>query len=85
MIGRDHTFTLRRPVYYDAATRRIWLMGQRCHHGATGAVITAAALAGLALRRSTAPLALAATGTLLMAHDWKDRSLWFERGAGSQD
>jgi hypothetical protein len=24
---------------------------------------------------------LAATGTILMAHDWKDRPLWFERGA----
>jgi hypothetical protein len=23
---------------------------------------------------------LAATGVLLMAHDWKDRSLWFVRG-----
>ena len=23
---------------------------------------------------------LAATGTILMAHDWKDRPLWFERG-----
>ena len=85
MIGRNDILQLRRPVHYDAANRRVWLMGQRCHHGATGAVLAAAAVAGVALRRGTAPLALAATGTLLMAHDWKDRSMWFERGAGSQD
>jgi len=23
---------------------------------------------------------LAATGTILMVHDWKDRPVWFERG-----
>jgi hypothetical protein len=28
-------------------------------------------------------LALAAGGAL-MAHDWKDRPIWFERGYGSQ-
>jgi hypothetical protein len=28
-------------------------------------------------------LALAA-GALMMVHDWKDRSIWFERGRGSQ-
>ena len=32
----------------------------------------------------TSLLALAATGGVLMAHDWKDRSIWFERGRGSQ-
>jgi hypothetical protein len=26
----------------------------------------------------------AASGALMMAHDWKDRSIWFERGRGSQ-
>ena len=25
-----------------------------------------------------------ATGGALMAHDWKDRSIWFERGPGAQ-
>jgi hypothetical protein len=29
-------------------------------------------------------VALALTGGALMAHDWKDRELWFERGRGSQ-
>jgi hypothetical protein len=50
---------------YDPARRRIWILGQRVHHGTTGAL-------------------LAATGTLLMAHDWKDRPLWFRRGPGDQ-
>jgi hypothetical protein len=26
----------------------------------------------------------AARGALMMAHDWKDRAHWFERGRGSQ-
>jgi hypothetical protein len=29
-------------------------------------------------------VALALTGGVLMAHDWKDRELWFERGRGTQ-
>jgi hypothetical protein len=29
-------------------------------------------------------LAVAAGGALMMAHDWKDRAIWFERGRGSQ-
>jgi hypothetical protein len=28
--------------------------------------------------------ALVLTGGVLMAHDWKDHDLWFERGRGSQ-
>lgn len=51
----------RRPIHYDTVRRRLWIFGQRCHHGATGAL-------------------LAALGLALMAHDWKDRPLWFERG-----
>jgi hypothetical protein len=54
------------PVRFDAAQRRLWIFGQRCHHGATGALI-------------------AAIGGLLMLHDWKDHSIWFEFGRGSQD
>ena len=46
---------------YDRKRRRVWICGQRVHHGTTGVL-------------------LAATGTILMAHDWKDRPLWFERG-----
>ena len=81
-------------VEYDAIRRRLWILGQRCHHGATGTVLTMAAC--LALMSEPAPiqkptvgprsaLALAAaSGALMMVHDWKDRSIWFERGRGSQ-
>jgi hypothetical protein len=48
-------------LHYDRRHRRLWIAGQRCHHGATG-------------------LVLALAGTLLMAHDWKDRAVWFARG-----
>jgi hypothetical protein len=71
-----HTKTL----HLDRASRRLWIRGQRCHHGATGALLAGAgmvALMGLRVR----PLAgLVAAGGLLMAHDWKDRSVWFARG-----
>ena len=52
-------------LHYDSARRRLWILGQRCHHGATGAL-------------------LAAAGAFLMAHDWHDRSLWFQRGRQNQ-
>jgi hypothetical protein len=80
------THRTHKPLEYDAVKRRLWLFGQRCHHGATGAVLTAAALGGLLVLG--VPLrgagAVAATGGVLMLHDWKDRALWFERGPGSQ-
>jgi hypothetical protein len=76
-----------RPIHYDAVRRRLWICGQRCHHGATGALLTAVGavgtLASLRPLRQLKPLssvALLATGTLLMAHDWKDRPIWFQRG-----
>jgi hypothetical protein len=47
----------------DLARRRVWIAGQRVHHGATGAF-------------------LAVLGTVLMAHDRRDYSVWFRRGAG---
>ena len=94
---------LRKPLYYDAARRRLWIYGQRCHHGATGALLAATGAAGVAARltakKATAPAeaavatgvgvavtwsALVATGGLLMAHDWKDRTLWFQRGWQNQ-
>ena len=34
-------------VEYDALRRRVWVLGQRCHHGATGSVV--AGLAFMAL------------------------------------
>ncbi|MEX2194049.1 MAG: hypothetical protein WD844_02080 [Thermoleophilaceae bacterium] len=50
---------------YDPVRRRVWIAGQRVHHGLTGAL-------------------LAVCGTVLMLHDLKDRSMWFERGPGRQ-
>jgi hypothetical protein len=80
-------------VEYDQLRHRLWILGQRCHHGATGSVVAALACVGLiagtvppatgSVPRSTLALSLAAGGAL-MAHDWKDRSFWFERGRGSQ-
>ena len=72
-----------KPLYYDAARRRLWIRGQRCHHGATGAVLAAGAVV-LAATKSPASLALLAAGSVMMVHDWKDRSIWFERGWQNQ-
>jgi hypothetical protein len=55
---------LRKPIYYDRVRRRVWVFGQRLHHGATGTLLTLAGAVGLGL----------------MAHDWKDRAVWFARG-----
>jgi hypothetical protein len=54
-----------RLIGYDPARRRVWIGGQRIHHGLSGAL-------------------LAVAGAVLMLHDWKDRSIWFERGPGRQ-
>ena len=54
-----------RLIRYDAEKRRLWILGQRVHHGPTG-------------------ILLAALGAALVAHDWKDRPVWFERGAQQQ-
>jgi hypothetical protein len=71
-----------KPIEYDAVRRRLWLFGQRCHHGATGTVLAGVALTGLvaARYRPRGLGALAATGGLLMVHDWKDRAVWFAPG-----
>jgi hypothetical protein len=79
-------------VEYDALRRRLWILGQRCHHGATGSVLAAAACLALITEPAPVPKPVAApssalvlaAGALMMAHDWKDRSIWFERGRGSQ-
>jgi hypothetical protein len=89
---------MNRLLEYDSSRRRIWIGGQRCHHGATGIIVATSAFAGLlaevargsSIPRPVAPqrprplLALALAGGAMMAHDWKDRSIWFERGRGSQ-
>jgi hypothetical protein len=73
---------LRKPLHYDAARRRLWIYGQRCHHGATGALLAAAG--SVAVLRNPGATALVAAGTALMLHDWHDRSVWFERGWQNQ-
>lgn len=73
-------------VEYDSVRRRLWIAGQRCHHGATGAVVAAVGLTGLAVQLADLGTALpvAISGAALMIHDRHDRSMWFERGAGTQ-
>ena len=68
-------------LYYDAARRRLWILGQRCHHGATGALLAAA---GVATLKASPGVAMVAAGGALMAHDWHDRSIWFQRGWQNQ-
>ena len=72
---------LHKPLHYDGIQRRLWIRGQRCHHGATGALLAGAGMVGLrgAPRCRPSPASIAAGG-LLMAHDWPDRTLWFARG-----
>jgi hypothetical protein len=71
---------------YDALRRRLWILGQRCHHGAAGSVVAVAAFMRL-VARDPEPrplLALTLAGSALMAHDWHDRSIWFVPGHGNQ-
>jgi hypothetical protein len=75
---------VRKPLYYDAAKRRVWIYGQRCHHGATGALLAATGAVVLASVKAPASVAMLAAGSVLMVHDWKDRSMWFERGWQTQ-
>jgi hypothetical protein len=76
---------------YDARHRRLWIRGQRCHHGAGGTLVALTAVLGLLAaqvpreRRGSGArplLAMIGAGGALMAHDWKDRSIWFQRGRG---
>jgi hypothetical protein len=73
-------------VEYDSLRRRVWILGQRCHHGATGSIVAALACLGLAVQPAhlRAMVTAAAAGSALMAHDWKDHTIWFERGRGTQ-
>jgi hypothetical protein len=66
----------------DAELHRVWVGGQRLHHGLTGIAVATAGLAQLAVRRgeSKRAIAWALAGCVLMVHDWKDRSVWFQRG-----
>ena len=70
-----------KPLHYDAIQRRLWIRGQRCHHGATGALLAGAGMLGLVALRTRGLTTMVAAGGLLMAHDWHDRAFWFARGA----
>jgi hypothetical protein len=59
----------RKAIHYDRVRKRLWIRGQRCHHGATGMILTFWGAIGIAL----------------MAHDWKDRAVWFARGWQADD
>lgn len=75
-------------IHYDAARRRLWIAGQRCHHGATGALLAGVAATGLLATKlqlnAVSSLALLTAGTVLMADDWHDRQIWFQRGWQNQ-
>ena len=87
MRGRRKRFW-RKLLEYDSTRRRVWIGGQRCHHGATGSIVATTACAGLVgtrhrtATRARSLLALALAGWAMMAHDWKDRAMWFQRGRG---
>jgi len=76
---------------YDARHRKLWIHGQRCHHGATGTLVALTSVLALVAGHVPQPkpdsaakplVALVLAGGALMAHDWKDRSIWFQRGRG---
>jgi hypothetical protein len=71
-----------RLVGYDPKLRRVWIGGQRLHHGVTGIAVLGAGVARLLTRRARPNSALAWTiaGGAMIAHDWKDRAVWFKRG-----
>ena len=64
------------------AWHRVWFAGQRLHHGLTGALLASVGIGGLAARRLTprGGVECALLGTVLMAHDWNDRTVWFRVG-----
>ena len=74
-------------VEYDTVRRRLWVGGQRMHHGLTGAVVAGAGVGALVAHRLSprGSLEFALLGSVLMAHDWHDRDHWFERGHQSDD
>lgn len=70
-------------VEWDPDLRRLWVAGQRLHHGATGIALAWASASGLVGKKAPR-LAIMVAGGALMAHDWKDRSIWFQRGHQDQ-
>ena len=39
--------SLSKLIEYDSIKRRLWILGQRCHHGATGSVVAAEVASGV--------------------------------------
>lgn len=54
---------------------RVWIVNQRCHHGATGVALIVAALG----QRGRARIAGILAGAVLCAHDRHDWRVWFVR------
>ena len=71
-----------RAIGFDPRRRRLWVGGQRLHHGATGIALAGMTLARLIARRQSVrrglPWMLASSA--MVVHDWKDRAVWFQRG-----
>jgi len=68
---------------YDPEKLRVWVGGQRLHHGLTGCLLAAAGVAGLTAHRGH-PVRWTLVGAALMAHDWHDREVWFAPGPQNQ-
>jgi hypothetical protein len=86
-MPQSHTQSiLHRTIEYDAVSRRLWIAGQRCHHGATGTLLAGCAMLASSVGsvKPRAGMIAAVSGALLMVHDWKDRSMWFRPGHGSE-
>ena len=70
---------------FDPKLRRLWIAGQRLHHGVSGIAVLGAGLAGMLVGRTDYRRGIAWTlaGSAMIAHDWKDRAVWFRRGPQS--
>jgi hypothetical protein len=87
-MGRRPQTLMRKVLEYDSSSHRLWIVGQRCHHGALGSIVATTAFGRLlsgrirALSHRRRLVAVGLAGSALIAHDWKDRSVWFRRGRG---
>ena len=67
-------------VRYQTLAGEIEALTSVSLHAETGSTLAVVGESGSG--KST--IALAAMGGALMAHDWRDHTIWFERGYGSQ-
>lgn len=85
-VSRMHPWTHGNRLFgFDPDLRRLWIAGQRLHHGVTGIAVLSAGLAGMLAGRTDLRRAIGWTlaGGALIAHDWKDRAVWFQPGPQS--